>query len=182
METSRIVGLMTLPSSTLKEGKETIWTGSQVKDNETWVDEILDGRNAAVRPTKPKRSVYRPACPTRKALERVADRWTGLVVGRLAGGTKRFGELLRGIDGVTQKMLTQTLRSLERDGLVERRVYPVVPPRVEYTLTLLGRTLIEPLEAISSWATEHIGEILACQEAYDEKTRGHGDLLREASA
>ncbi len=81
----------------------------------------------------------------------------------LAGGTKRHNELRRAIDGVSQKMLTQTLRSLENDGLVARKVYPVVPPMVEYSLTPLGKSLTEPLEAICLWAEKHLPELQAAR-------------------
>jgi DNA-binding HxlR family transcriptional regulator len=114
-------------------------------------------------------NVYDSGCPTRRALDRIADKWTALVVGTLAERTWRFGELQREVGGISQKMLTQTLRSLERDGLVERRIYAEVPPRVEYTLTPLGRTLIDPLAAIRAWAETHIEEVLAAQADYDDR-------------
>jgi DNA-binding HxlR family transcriptional regulator len=82
------------------------------------------------------------------------------VIRALADGTHRYGDLQRRVGGVSQKMLTQTLRALECDGLVARRVYPVVPPRVEYSLTPLGRTLIEPLDAICRWAERHLPQLL----------------------
>jgi DNA-binding HxlR family transcriptional regulator len=104
--------------------------------------------------------VYAAMCPTRQALDRIADKWTVLIIGSLARGTHRFGELRREIDGISQKMLTQTLRSLEFDGLVARRVKPTVPVTVEYSLTATGRTLTEPLEAIRRWAERHIDEVL----------------------
>jgi DNA-binding HxlR family transcriptional regulator len=114
-------------------------------------------------------NVYDPACPTRRALDRMADKWTVLIVLALAPGTKRFTALRREIGGVSQKMLTQTLRSLERDGLVARRPYPTVPPRVEYSLTPLGRTLIEPLAAIRAWAETYIEAVQAAQVSYDAR-------------
>jgi len=104
---------------------------------------------------KQKCNVMNEQCPSRKVLDRIADKWTSLVIYALSEGTLRYGELQRSIGGVSQKMLTQTLRSLEDDGLVARKVYPVVPPMVEYSLTALGRTLIEPLTAIRKWAEAH---------------------------
>ena len=95
-----------------------------------------------------KWDVYNEHCPTRIVLDRIADKWTVLIVGALEDKTKRFGELRREIGGVSQKMLTQTLRGLERDGLVARTIYASVPPKVEYSLTELGRTLVHSLEAI----------------------------------
>lgn len=108
--------------------------------------------------------VYNAACPTRKALDRIADRWTALVIGLLAERPHRFGELRRKIDGISQKMLTQTLRSLERDGLVNRRAEATVPVTVEYSLTPLGQTLVGPLAAIRDWAEAHIEEVIAARE------------------
>ena len=106
-------------------------------------------------------SVLEPQCPSRLVLDRIADKWTALVIQILAGGTMRYAELQRAIGGISQKMLTQTLRSLERDGLVQRTVHPVVPPKVEYSLTRLGRTLIEPLHALCRWSEKHLTELQA---------------------
>jgi DNA-binding HxlR family transcriptional regulator len=117
---------------------------------------------------------YSADCPTRLVLERIADKWTVLVVGRLATGTKRFGELKRTIGGISQKSLTQTLRELERDGIVTRRVYASVPPKVEYSLTPLGRTLVDLLDSIRAWAETHIEQVLAAQGAYDREPRDDG--------
>ena len=102
-------------------------------------------------------------CGSRKVLDRIADKWTALIIHVLSTGTKRSGELRRAIAGISQKMLTQTLRSLEEDGLVERKVYPVVPPMVEYSLTPLGKTLTEPLEAICHWAEKHLDKLEAAR-------------------
>lgn len=110
-----------------------------------------------------KACVFSPMCGSREVLDRIADRWTALIIYALSRGTRRFSELQRAIGGVSQKMLTQTLRSLERDGLVARKVYPVVPPRVEYSLTPLGRTLIEPLRAVCRWAERHLKELQAAR-------------------
>lgn len=114
--------------------------------------------------------VYSAPCPSRAALDRIADKWTALIVGQLACGTRRFGELRDAIQGISEKMLTQTLRSLERDGLVIREVHPVVPPRVEYRLTELGRTLEGPLAAVREWAEQHINEVEQARLRYDAGT------------
>src|SRR6476659_1214177 len=106
-------------------------------------------------------SVLDPRCPSRLVLDRIADKWTALVIQILAGGTMRYAALQREIGGISQKMLTQTVRSLERDGLVQRTVHPVVPPKVEYSLTKLGRTLIEPLQGLCRWSEKHLGELQA---------------------
>jgi DNA-binding HxlR family transcriptional regulator len=106
-------------------------------------------------------SVLDPRCPSRLVLDRIADKWTALTIQILAGGTMRYAALQREIGGISQKMLTQTLRSLERDGLVQRTVHPVVPPKVEYSLTRLGRTLIEPLQGLCRWSEKHLAELQA---------------------
>lgn len=117
-----------------------------------------------------KPCVMNARCGSRLVLDRIADKWTALIIHVLSDGTKRHNELRRQITGVSQKMLTQTLRSLENDGLVERKVYPVVPPKVEYSLTPLGRTLIEPLEAICAWAEKHLPQLEAARNRAKSKT------------
>ena len=116
--------------------------------------------------------MYSEVCPARLILDRVADKWTTLVMGVLseADGPVRFGEFRQRVGGISQKMLTQTLRDLERDGLVLRKAYPVIPPHVEYSLTTLGKTLQAPLGALATWAVEHMGEIHDAQATFD---RGH---------
>jgi DNA-binding HxlR family transcriptional regulator len=116
-----------------------------------------------------KACVFREECGSREVLDRIADRWTALIIYALSEGTHRFSDLQRRIGGVSQKMLTQTLRSLERDGLIERKVYPVVPPKVEYSLSSLGKTLIEPLRAVCSWAEKHLGELQSNRARFDKK-------------
>lgn len=108
------------------------------------------------------------ACPAvRDVLDRVGDKWSVLIIGMLGQGPRRFSELRRAIEGISQRMLTLTLRGLERDGLVTRTVQPIVPPRVDYALTPLGATLLEPILALASWAAEHRAEIQAARERYD---------------
>jgi DNA-binding HxlR family transcriptional regulator len=109
-------------------------------------------------------------CESRLALERIADKWTCLVVYALLNGPLRHGELRRTIDGISQKMLTQTLRSMEADGLVKRTVVDVIPPHVEYSLTELGQTLSEPLVAICRWAMDHLSEMQAARQRNLEAT------------
>lgn len=106
-------------------------------------------------------------CPTRDVLNRVGDKWSVLVVVLLGQRTHRFNELHRSIEGISQRMLTLTVRALERDGLVKRTVYASVPPRVDYELTDLGRTLLAPLEALHVWATAHRADIQAARERHD---------------
>jgi DNA-binding HxlR family transcriptional regulator len=115
------------------------------------------------------RDVYDKNCPTRHALDRIADKYTVLVIIFLQDAPRRFGELQRMITGISQKVLTQTLRSLERDGLLTRTVYPEVPPRVEYALTPLGETLIEPLAVLREWAETNIEAVLVAQTRYDQQ-------------
>ncbi len=114
-------------------------------------------------------NVYASNCPTRQVLDLIADRWTALVIGLLEDQPKRFSELQRGIGGISQKMLSQTLRELERSGMVTRTVYPEIPPRVEYALTPLGKTICAPLAAIRNWAEENIEQISSSQEDYDNR-------------
>jgi DNA-binding HxlR family transcriptional regulator len=122
-------------------------------------------------------NIYDQQCPTRMVLDRLADKWTVLVVGLLAHGTRRFGELRRDITGISPKVLTQTLRALERDGLITRRVYASVPPKVEYRLTPLGRTLIHLVEEIREWAETHIEAVLDAQSAFDRQASEVGELV-----
>jgi DNA-binding HxlR family transcriptional regulator len=103
-------------------------------------------------------------------LARVGDKWTVMVVGLLSDGPMRFNELRRTIDGISQRMLTLTLRGLERDGLVTRTVFPTIPPRVDYELTELGQTLIGPLKSLFAWATSNRPMIAAAQQAFDKAT------------
>lgn len=110
---------------------------------------------------------YRSACPTRQILDRIGDRWSVLVIGILASGRTRYTDIAREIEGISQKMLTQTLRALERDGLVNRTVYPEIPPRVEYELTELGRTLQDPLSALEDWARSNMDAVLTARELAD---------------
>ena len=107
-------------------------------------------------------------------LDRIGDRWTALIVGALEDGPRRFTEI-RDAMGITSKVLTQTLRALERDGLLRRTAFDESPPRVEYELTSLGLTLREPLAAIRDWAEAHLSEIIAARERVDGGADGHGD-------
>ena len=111
----------------------------------------------------------REGCEVRQILDRIADKWSLLAIALLEGRTLRFNELRREIDGISQRMLTVTLRQLERDGLVSRTVYPVVPPRVEYALTPLGRTLHSTIQALVSWTETHQDEVAAARAAYDAR-------------
>jgi DNA-binding HxlR family transcriptional regulator len=104
-----------------------------------------------------------------EVLTRVGDKWSLQVISRLGTGTLRFTELRRAIDGISQRMLTLTLRQLERDGLVERTVYPTVPPKVEYELSDFGRTLLQPVMGLAEWAVAHRAEMQAAREAFDSR-------------
>ena len=111
-------------------------------------------------------------------LARVGDKWTVYVVGNLSGGPMRFNEIRRAVGGISQRMLTLTLRGLERDGLVTRTVYPTIPPRVDYELTELGRTLIAPLMPIGDWALENRAAVEKAREAFDAKAAPKTGLNR----
>lgn len=102
-------------------------------------------------------------------LARVGDKWTVLVVMMLGGGPKRFNEIRRSVDGISQQMLTRTLRALERDGMLTRKIFPTIPPQVEYALTPLGHSLLEPVMALGRWAQAHIPAIDAARAAYDRR-------------
>jgi DNA-binding HxlR family transcriptional regulator len=106
-------------------------------------------------------------CRAREVLDRVGDKWSMYVIALLGQGTKRFSELRREIDAITPRMLTVTLRTLERDGLITRTVYPVIPPKVEYALTSMGETLLKTVTALVEWAATHLSEIDAARERYD---------------
>jgi len=103
-------------------------------------------------------------------LQRVGDKWSVLVVATLSRGPHRFSELRREIEAISQRMLTLTLRSLERDGLVSRTVTPTIPPRVDYALTTLGHSLQQPVLALAGWAVDHLEEISAAQSAFDSRS------------
>jgi DNA-binding HxlR family transcriptional regulator len=102
-----------------------------------------------------------------EVLQRIGDKWTVLVVGELGGGPKRFNEIRRSLGSISQRMLTLTLRGLERDGLVTRTVFPTVPPRVDYELTRLGHSLLEPVNGLGRWARQNQPAILQAREHFD---------------
>lgn len=124
----------------------------------------------------PRPDVFDGRCPTRRVLDRVGDKWAVLILILLSEGPGRFNALRRRIDGISQKMLSQTLRSLERDGLIARTVHPTVPVTVEYAITPLGRTLHAAVDPLRLWAEAHIGEVEKAQARYD---RG-GDMAEVA--
>ncbi len=109
---------------------------------------------------------YEQGCPTRHILDRIGDKWTVLIVGALGEESLRFSELRRRIEGISQKMLTQTLRALEEDGLVTRTVYAEVPARVEYRLTEAGHSLRAPLQALEEWSITHLADVLHARNHY----------------
>ncbi len=110
-------------------------------------------------------------CPVREVLDRVGDKWSVMVIVLLGRRAHRFNELHRTIEGISQRMLTLTVRALERDGLVSRTVHASVPPRVDYELTELGRTLLVPLGALADWADTHRGDIQAARDRHDRQAR-----------
>jgi DNA-binding HxlR family transcriptional regulator len=112
---------------------------------------------------------YDRNCPSRQVLDRIGDTWSVLVVVSLADGPLRYGELAARVDGVSPKMLTQTLRGLERDGLVERTVHAVVPPRVDYELTRLGKSLLGIVGALAEWAETNIDDVVSARVQYDAR-------------
>jgi DNA-binding HxlR family transcriptional regulator len=114
-------------------------------------------------------NLFDPDCPTRLVLDRIGDKWTVLVVLLLSDGPMRFSQLRGHLGRVAPKVLTQTLRRMERDGLVTRAIYAQVPPRVDYALTDLGQSLIEPIVVLGDWAEINVNRIAAAQAAYDDR-------------
>ena len=108
-------------------------------------------------------------CPTQQVLDVVANKWTVIVLYCLAFQPRRYGELTRKIEGISQKVLTQSLRRLERNGFVSRQVLSEMPPSVEYSLTPLGKTIVEPLQAIAKWSMENFDDVVTAQEHYDSR-------------
>ncbi|MEV8438429.1 helix-turn-helix domain-containing protein [Actinosynnema sp. NPDC051121] len=113
--------------------------------------------------------VYDRNCPTRVIANHATGQWGSLVLGKLLDGTKRFSELRRAVSGVSEKMLAQTLQALERDGLVHREVHPVIPPRVDYSLTPLGTHAAKQIVGLFGWIEENLPDFLAAQEEYDAR-------------
>jgi DNA-binding HxlR family transcriptional regulator len=112
-------------------------------------------------------NVYASDCASRQILNRIGDTWSVLIVASLADGRLRYSELAARIDGISPKMLTQTLRGLERDGMISRTVHPVVPPRVDYELTGLGRSLLGLVSDLVVWSEQHISDVAAARDAFD---------------
>lgn len=118
---------------------------------------------------KPVFDVLTRTCPSRTSLVHIANKWTTMIVIVLGDGPRRFSDLRGAVDGISGKVLTETLRVLERDGVLDRQVYAEMPPRVEYELTALGRTLYEPLRALGTWAESHIEEVLVARDEFDTR-------------
>jgi DNA-binding HxlR family transcriptional regulator len=140
-----------------------------------WQDgtlKCLGHQEGTVQATSPDTMDHVDSCLAREILERIGDKWSVYVIDALASGTRRFSELRREVDGVSQRMLTVTLRALERDGLIVRHVYPVIPPRVEYSLTPLGRSLLAIVEALVAWSADHVNDV--------ERARYHSDSSHQA--
>lgn len=113
---------------------------------------------------------YRADCPVRDVLDRIGDKWSTLVLMTLSRGPHRFSALARGVPDISKRMLTQTLRELERDGLVARAVFPTKPPSVEYRLTLIGETVLDPLSVLIDWAERHHAAIREARAGFDRPT------------
>ncbi len=115
--------------------------------------------------------IYSDRCPTRAVLDRIADKWALLILDRLGEDRARFNALKREIEGISQKVLSQTLKALERDGLISRKAFPTVPVTVEYALTPLGHKLTEAVSALAHWAEANMDAIHKAQAAYDQRVR-----------
>lgn len=120
-----------------------------------------------IKPLDP--DMFDPDCPSRVVPIRIGDKWAGMIIACLREGPRRFSELQVPLRTITPKVLTESLRALERDGMVTRTAYPEIPPRVEYELTQLGRSLLEPMAACRAWAREHLSELLDAREAYEQR-------------
>lgn len=107
-------------------------------------------------------------CPSREVLDIIADKWTVLIIHSIAAGPKRHNELARSLGDISQKVLTQGLRKLERNGIVLRTVYPVIPPKVEYALSPLGKSLISMLTTLAEWSEKHFHEVLSARKKFDK--------------
>lgn len=119
--------------------------------------------------THPAWNVMLASCPSRTSLARIANKWTAMIVIALSDGPLRFGEVRTAVDGISGKVLAETLRDLERDGIVSRTTFDQMPPRVDYALTALGLTLREPLAALGLWAQSHIEEVESARASYDDR-------------
>ncbi len=113
--------------------------------------------------------VFSETCGTRRVLDLLADKWTVLIVAALSPGPRRFGELRRKVEGISPKVLTQCMRRLEQDGLITRTPQATVPPQVQYALTELGRTLVEPLAALCRWAAEHLEAVEGARTRFSQR-------------
>lgn len=117
-----------------------------------------------------KCDVYAKDCPSRMILDRISNKWSMLILNRLREETVRFNQLRREINGISQKVLSQTLKNLERDGLIRREAFPTVPVTVEYSITELGRTLSDTVHVLTHWAEEHFDTVVQAQKAYDARS------------
>ncbi len=130
-------------------------------------------------PTKYPPNVLNEMCPSRQTLEIIADKWATLVLVSIARGINRHNRMLREIGGISKKMLAQTLRKLEQNGIINRKVYPVVPPMVEYTLTPIGKELMEPISMLGTWAEKNSEAVQKARETYEERENSYALLLAD---
>jgi DNA-binding HxlR family transcriptional regulator len=129
--------------------------------------------------TKYPPNVLNEMCPSRQTLEIIADKWATLVLVSIARGINRHNRMLREIGGISKKMLAQTLRKLEQNGIVNRKVYPVVPPMVEYTLTPIGKELMQPISMLGTWAEKNAEAVQKARETYEERENSYALLLAD---
>jgi DNA-binding HxlR family transcriptional regulator len=129
----------------------------------------MDATVKMPRPPNRQNAVFTACCPIRDVLDRVGDKWSALIVSELALGPQRFGMLRRSIEDISQRMLTETLRNLQRDGFITRTVIPASPPQVEYALTELGQSLKDALGVLARWSSSHHDAIRAARLAYDAR-------------
>ena len=129
--------------------------------------------------TKYPPNVLNEMCPSRQTLEIIADKWATLVLVSIARGINRHNRMLREIGGISKKMLAQTLRKLEQNGIINRKVYPVIPPMVEYTLTPIGKELMEPISMLGAWAEKNAEAVQKARETYEVREDPYALILTE---
>jgi DNA-binding HxlR family transcriptional regulator len=149
-----------------------LWAAARRQFFETWLPEgnyRVDTTVNIVRPPNRQNAQFNACCPVRDVLDRVGDKWSALIVSELALGPRRFGMLRRSIEDISQRMLTETLRDLQRDGFITRTVIPASPPQVEYALTPLGVSLRTALAALANWSAQHHDAIREARSLYDNQ-------------
>jgi DNA-binding HxlR family transcriptional regulator len=155
--------------------------GSRIRNLDRQFNESFENKGSNM--SEPKiANPFNAQCPSRDILEVIGGKWSLLILCRLQGGSVRSGSLTRSVAGISQKMLTQTLRELERCGVIERISYPEVPPRVEYKLTTMGQTLSKLVIELEQWVVQHFEQIVEAQTEFDERTVDKWTVSKKVSS